>query len=352
MKREFLMALGVMLIICSTFMSAVSAEEFPILDRQVEIRQAHLAWISAVQETSMEAIIAYIDEISNGTGTSELTLLRDDFKDQTDEIETLTTHIALNEALRQLQQITADFRVEGRKQMSAYNGKYAELAIALKDALAENKETLDNLEDTYWETRKTNALEIFDLRVENAQTILDTLENLGYSTSEAQAKLDEITVKKSDLETALENRDNLEIYLVNVEILELSEELAEIVRDLQIEIPEDILITYWLDVGTRVVERIETIISEIENLGIDITELQAIHERAETDLEEAQDAFDARDLDGAIAALEDLKTDLIELREAYDALVVGGSLPADVAAEIETTSATLSETLEEMEMSL
>jgi len=352
MKREILIALGVALILCSAFMSAVSAEEFPILDKQVEIRQAHLAWISAVQETSMEAIIAYIDEISNGTGTSELTSLRDDFKDQTDKIETLTTHVALNDALRQLQQITADFRVEGRKQMSAYNCKYAELANELKAALAENKETLDNLEDTYWEMRKTNALEIFDLRVENAQTILDTLENLGYSTSEAQAKLDEITDKKSDLETALENRDNLEIYLVNVDILELSEELAEIVRDLQIEIPKDIRVTYWLDVGARVVERTGNIITELETLGMDVIELQEIHEQAETDLEAAQDAFDAGDLDGAIAALEDLKTDLIELREAYDALVVGGILPEDVAAEIEATSATLSGTVEKMEKSL
>ena len=147
MKRSVL-TLVVIMALVSTCVSVVSAEDFPILDKQVEIRQAHLRWITTIQETSMEAVIEYIDEISNGIeGASELESLLDEFQAQTETIGSLTTHVALNNALRQLQQITQDFRAETRKQMNEHKGSYLELASRVKIALEENENELDNLKD-------------------------------------------------------------------------------------------------------------------------------------------------------------------------------------------------------------
>jgi uncharacterized protein YpuA (DUF1002 family) len=349
MMRKGLVTLILILAIGSTCVSVASADEFPILDKQVDIRQAHLRWTSTIQETSMEAVIAYIDEISNGTeGASELESLRDEFHAQTETIGSLTTHVALNNALRQLRQITTDFRVETRKQMNEHNGRYLELANRVKTALEENKNELDNLKDTYWEERKDNALAIFDTRVERAQNVLNTLRDKGYDTSEAQGKLDEITAKRSELEDTFDAKDNLAIAQVHRDIFELSKELARIVRDLQVEIPREVRVRHWIHVGERVVDRTATIISELDRLGIDVTELREIHAQAETDLEKAKEAFDASDLEGAIDALKDLKTDLIELRDAYEELVFGGALSEDLKATVESTSAVLGDTIEEM----
>lgn len=348
--KKGLTTLVLILALVSTCVSVVSAEEFPILDKQVEIRQAHLRWTTAIQETSMEVVIAYIDEISNGTeGSTELESLLEEFQAQTETIETLTTHVALNNALRQLRQITTDFRVETRKQMNEHNGRYLELANRIKTALGENKDELDNLEDTYWEKRKDNALEIFDIRVERAQNVLDTLQAKDYDTREAQAKLDEIKAKRSELVDAFDKKDNLAIAQVHRDIFELSKELARIVRDLQVEIPREVRVRHWINVGERIVDRTATIISELDRLGIDVTELREIHAQAEADLEKAKEAFDAGDLEGAIDALKDLKTDLIELREAYEELVFGGELSGDIKATVASTSAVLSDTIEEME---
>jgi len=350
--KKILITLVFILAIFSTGVSVAFAADFPVLEKQVETRQTHLEWITAIQETSMEAVIGYVGGISNDTGTSELTSLRNDFNDQTEKIETLTTHVALNNAHRQLRQITTDFRIETRKQMSEHNGKYLALLSSIKTALDENKEKLDNLKSTYWETRKDNALEIFDIRTGRAQNILDTLKENGYDTVEAQAKLNKIEGKRSELEGALNDRDNIKILQVHLEILDLSKELRKIVRDLQVEIPQEMRVKFWINVGDRVVERTDTIISELETLGIDVTGLRGIHSKAETDLKKAQDEFNVGNLEEAIDALKDLKTDFIELRKAYEELVFGGVLSGDMKVKVESTSAVLSDTIKDMEESI
>ena len=349
MNKKILMPLICLLIV---FSSGVFAEDFPILDKQVEIRQDHIQWITSIQEVSMEAVIDYIDEISNGTGTSELSSLLSDFQDQTALIGTLTTHIALNNALKQLKDITTDFRTETIIQMNDFNGVRLTLSSRIKTAVEANQDELDALKDTYWETRKTNRLAIFDIRVERAQNITDKLTGLEYNTTETQEKLDEIKDKRTDLENALDERDNGKIHQVSLEILDLSKELRTIVRNLQIQIPQETRVQYWIRVGERVVERTETIISELETLGLDVSELKEIHLKAEADLKEAQDAFDAGNIEGAIDALHDLKADLIDLRDAYDELISGGELSGDVETKVELTSDALSTTITEMEDSI
>jgi len=349
MKKKIPIFLVLMLAVYS--LSAV-AYEYPVLDKQVEIRQAHLKWVTTVLEVSMEATIEYIDEISDGAGTSDLTSLLGDFREQTGEIETLTTHVALNNAIRQLGEITGDFRTETRQQLIEYKGNGLQLLAKIQEALDENEDELDELEDEYWETAKENTLEIFDIYVDFAQDVLDKLQEHGYDITEAQEKLDEIKYKKDDLEDALESRDYDEIKEVISEIKELSEELGDIVRDLQVEVPPKKIIEYWINVCSRAVYRTDTIIDELETLGFDVTELREIHGKAEAHLEEAEDEFNAGDLDGALEALKDVKQDFIELREAYDDLIFGGELPADMEAKVESVSNALDDIVDEMDESL
>ncbi len=327
-------------------------EEYPILDKQVEIRQAHIAWKAKIQEIGMDASINYIDGFSNGTGTSDLSSILDDFIDQTDLISTLTTHIALNNAIRQLIQITTDFRLELRDLIKEYSGKGIELLNRIKAAIDENESVIQSLENTYWQVRKTNALDIFDTRIDNAQNILDILHDRGYNIIQAQDKLDEIESKRDDLENAHDQKDNILIRTVNAEIFQLSKELREIVRDLQITIPRERRVQFWIRVGERAVDRTGTIISELKRLGIDITGLETIHSQAEADLALAKERFNEGDIDGAIDALHDLKTDFIELRDAYDELIFGGALSSDMKTTVEYVSEALIDTIEAIEADL
>ena len=323
---------------------------FPILDRQVEIRQAHLEWLVAVQETSMNAIIEYIGEI-NGE-TSKLSSLLSSSQTQTEKIKTLTTHIALNNAIRQLKQITVDFKTETKKQMDEKNGKVLQLLSRIKTALDENKIELGELKDAYWKVRKDNVLEIFDTRVNRAKDILDKLDKYGYDISEAQKKLGEIENKRSDLEEALGKKDNNAIHQTRIEILNLSKELVQIVRDLQVKIPQKAKIRYRVGLGERVVERTEIIISELETLGIDVAELKEIHKKAEADSKEARDKFTAGDLEGAVESLKKLKADFIELKEVYKELIFGEELSEETETMLESTMNSIDSAVKEMDSTL
>lgn len=323
---------------------------FPILDRQVEIRQARLEWLSEIQEISMGAMIGYIGEINGDTAS--LSLLLSDSEKQTAKIKTLTTHIALNNAIRQLKQITVDFKKETKKQMKENNGKTVLLLKGVKAALDENEAELEKLKDAYWELRKENVLKVFDIRINHAKDILDKLEKHGYDITEAQKKLAEIENKRSGLEDALEKRDNTAINQARNEIFKLSKELAQIVKDLQVKILQKVKVGYWVNLGDRVVERTEIIISELKTLGIDVAELEEIYKRAEIDLKEARDKFTAGDFEGAIESLKKLKADFIELREAYKELVSGGELAEDTETILESAVSSMDGVVGDMDSNL
>ena len=341
MKKVF--AITMLLLMLSPI---ATSTEFPILDKQVEIRQSHLAWITAEQEIRMYAAIVYIHNISAGQGTAELDSLLAELQEQKGKIQTLTTHVALNTALRQLQQITSDFREELRTQMNAYQGKTLFLLNQILTGLENNATMLSSLEDTYWTMRQTNELWIFDTRIEDAQTILITLTNRGYNTTESQEKLDEIQDERSELEASYEARNQNQIHSVNMEILKHSNELREIVRNLQIQIPQEKIVQYWIRVGERAVNRIATIISELETLGINVTSFQQIHSQAEVDLTKAKDAFNANDTQGAIDALHDLKADFIDLKDAFYNLVINGEVTGDAKTLCEQTQTALNDTID------
>jgi len=330
----------------------VASSEFPILDKQVQIRQAHLAWITATQEIRMQAAIEYVSNISAGQGTAELDILLADLQEQQGKIQTLTTHVALNTALRQLQQITVDFREELRTQMVAYQGKTLVLLNKIQTAIENNETMLSALEDTYWTIRQTNELWIFDTRITNAQTILNTLTSRGYNTTEAQTKLDEIQDQRSELEAAYQARNQNQIHSVNMQIITLSNELREIVRNLQIQIPQEKKVQYWIHVGERAVNRTATITSELETLGINVTSLQQIHTQAEADLAKATDAFDVNDTQGAIDALHDLKGDFIALRDAYHELILNAMITGGEKTKVEQTNTALDDTINGIDKSI
>ena len=349
---------AVMLILAVLFINAfsvsVSAEDgdFPVLEKHVEIRQAHLRWTMAIVEISMGATIEYINEISEGSGTSGLSMILDDFRNQNEKTETLTTHVALNNANRQLREIIQDFRLETGKQMKEYGGKGLQLISRVRGAIDENEDDLNSMKETYWEIREKNSLEIFDIWVNRAQCVLDLLNNRGYDTFEAQDKLDELSDMRGDLKNAFDDRDNSEIHQLHLEIRDLSKELTGIVRDLQIKIPQETIVKHWINVGDRAVERTATIISELELLGVDVMELKAIQSKTETDVKRARDEFDAGNIKGATDALKDLKTDLIELRDAYDELLFEGMLPEEAESAVEKMSDMLDNTASNMEKSI
>lgn len=341
------------ILLCATLTTiVVGEEEYPILDKQVEIRQAHLSWKLTVHEIRMNGCIDYINDISNGTGSTQLSSILQNYQNEKDLISTLTTHVGLNNAIRQIISITTSFRLELKEQMLSFSGKLLPLLSAIDNAVNGNQSTIDSLEDQYWSTKKTNELEIFDIRINNAQTILDKLVEHGYDITDAQAKLDEINSKRAELEAALDQKDHSQIRSVHLELYSLSLELRGIVRDLQIDIPLSLRARFWIRVGERVVDRSSIIITELDKLEIDTIQLKQIHSYAQTNLSLAQEKYESGDINGSVDALHDLKANLIDLKDAYIELIFGGELSGTIETAVELTSDALESTIEEMDKTI
>jgi len=351
MKKPMILMTLVLVASCLV-QGVVTADEYPVLDNQVKNRQAHLGWILKLQEITMEAVVDYIDEISEGEGISELKQLLAEFIEERKEIESFTTHVGLNNYLRGLKDITVNFRIETRSQMKEYDGKVVALLIRIGEKIEENQDQLDALKDHYWETRKENMLENFDIRVERALNVIYTLEERGYDVSDAKIKLDEIKALRSELEAALNNRNNLEILDVSLDALELSKELVEIIRNLQVEIPPIRILHHWVNIGGRVIERTSVIIDELKSLGLETENLEKIHNEAESHQAEAETKLNEADYDGTVKALRNLKDSLIELRNAYVDLVFPEGFPHELEDAMDTMGEKLGKIAVNMEESL
>jgi len=332
------------------------ASDYPVLDNQVETRRAQLEWLLGVQEFSMEAVVEYISEVSEGNGTTTMSSILADLSGRIDGISSYTTHVGLNNFLRDLKDVSKDFRDESKDMMTTYEGKYLTLIARIASKLEDSQAALDLLKDNYWTVRSGNVLENFDIRVERAQGILDLLEARGYNITEADSKLAEISALRDDLEAALATEDNLEILEVGLETLELSGELVLIVKDLQVTVPPKRVVGHWVNVGNRVVERIGPIISELKTLGLDVSTLETIHGEAVTHAALAEEKHGEGDLIGAVDALIDLQSDIEDLIDAYTGLVFPDGVPAEVetamsnlAAKLQEIATKLSDALDELQ---
>ena len=140
--------------------------------------------------------------------------------------------------------------------------------------------------------------------------------------------------------------------LLELVLPELSKELRQIVRDLQIDIPLSLRARFWIRVGERVFDRTSTIISELERLGIETTQLEQIHSKAQTNLSLAKTKYESGDINGSIDALHDLKSNFIELKDVYLELIFGGELTETLETAVELTSDALEKTIDEMDKTI
>jgi hypothetical protein len=352
MKTLPLMITGLLVLLCAVAASPVSAQdtgEFPVLDKQVEIRQAHLAYLAELHTTRMDGAIGYLEDI--GADTAGLEEIAAQFAAQAAEIQDLDTHIGLNNAVRQCQETAAHFREECRIQLQTAGGDAAALRAAVEEAVANNGE-IEALKNRYWEIRTDHELAIFDLRVSHASEILERLAAHGYDTTEAGATLAVIEDLRVPLKEALLAQDIEEVREIQQEIRTLSEELRDIVRNLSVEVPNRAKIQLAIHLADRAIERSGMIIDDLARLGFDVATLERWTDAAAEDLADAESAFEAGDMEGARDALEEVRDDFAALRDAYHDLVNGEDLSRGTEATVEglvTQLDTAIDTLDDLE---
>ena len=313
-------------------------------DNQLSSQIAHITWKSAIQETEMITSIAYISTL-NGTSTTTLSSQLSEFQAKESQIASLTTDIGLNNLNRDIEQINTQFRQELRSQLKAGRGKNAELK-SLVDAAVQGDASLASMESSYWTTRTSEELANFDLRVQRSQTVIDSLKVKGYDNTTAQAKLAEIIAKRSSLESALASHDKKQIEPVQQQIGSLWEQLATIVKDLQVKVPpQDKQILSRINEGNRAVARADMVNADLKALSIDTTLAEQYTATAKVNLAAAQASLTTGNLDLAQASIDAAKLDLKNLSQAYKDISHRYKVPATAASEATATAGALDSTV-------
>jgi hypothetical protein len=319
---------------------------YPKLDNSVASQKAHIAWKAAERETVMSASIAYIGTL-NSTNTAALDSLLAQYRGQEAQAATLSTHTGLDNLLREMNQVNLEFRQELRNQMTAGRGRPAELKAQV-DAAVKGNPALASLESAYWSTRTTGELANFDIRVQRAGTVLSNLSVKGYDTTQAQAKLTEITALRSTLEPALNSHDRTQIQAVQEHIRTLFSDLGQIVKDLQVQVPQDRRIQFPINEGNRAVARAEMINADLRFLDIDTSMAEQYTGAAKADLAAAQAALDADNFNGAKTSLNAARQDLKSLAQAYRDIAARYKSDATTASTLTATAAALDNTAASM----
>ena len=277
-------------------------------DGQLSSQTAHITWKSAVRETQMSTSIAYISTL-NGTSTATLGSILSEFQAKKSQIASLTTVIGLSNLNRDMEQINTRFREELRIQMKTGHGKTAELK-SLIDAAVQGDVSLTSLESSYWSTRTSEELANFDLHVQRSQIVIDSLHARGYDTAMAQARLTEITDKRASLESALASHDKTQIDTVQQQLTPLWQQLATIVKDLQVQDPvQEKQILTRINEGNRAVERADMVNADLKALSIDTTLAEQYTAAAKVNLAAAQASLTGGNLEEAQVSIDAVKQD-------------------------------------------
>ena len=205
------------------------------------------------------------------------------------------------------------------------------------------------MESSYWTTRTSEELANFDLRVQRSQTAIDSLKVKGYDNTTAQAKLGEIIAKRSSLESALASHDKNQIVPVQQQIGTLWEQLATIVKGLQVKVPsQDKQILSRINEGTRAVARADMVNADLKALSIDTTLPEQYTAAAKVNLAAAQTSLTAGNLEQAQASIDAVKLDLKNLSQAYKDISHRYQVPADAASEATAIAGAIDSTVTSM----
>ncbi len=149
----------------------------------------------------MDALIGYVESI--GGSTTKLTELKDTFVSQQDSLKAAAEkadYTGGRAIVGQMKQTVASFKTEV-KTLVGNNTQAAKDAV--NSALTANEDYLDSLVTEAREAKRDRNLEAFDFANAKIQARLDKAKSNGADVSALQAKLDEITAKRSALLEAM-----------------------------------------------------------------------------------------------------------------------------------------------------
>jgi hypothetical protein len=307
---------------------------------EIGIRQAHLSWMALINDVQMNAAINYVNTVY-ATNTANLTSLLSTYRTTEAQIPHAATLSALNNVTADLRTITEEFRNEMNNQMAIGEGWNTGKLNSQLSAATNNNPYIQAKNDTYWNTLSEGQLGDFDADVQNAQTVIDTLDQDGYNTTDPQWTLHMIVAKRPDLKAALDLRDEYGIRSTLNDIFQLSQQLAQQVTDIQGQVPKNTKIQFLADQAGRAALRGDAINNDLKALLLDVGPEETTVSQMKTDIAGTRSMIESGNIDQASTSLILLKQDLTDLSQEYQNIADSANLPPDLAETMRSLAITL-----------
>jgi hypothetical protein len=187
---------------CNTYITDNSPNLTPDLVPALKI---HAAFLGQSQEARMDGVIAYIGNISSGTGTSTLQDIENDYLAVASSIPLMTTDDEISSARNEMREQTQLFSDETNARLGLYNGSTIEMRASIDSYELAADASFRNINASLWLARDSARLVQFDAESEQRAQFLTSLDRQGVNTSAALNISDQIDAQRSAVQEALSN---------------------------------------------------------------------------------------------------------------------------------------------------
>lgn len=176
----------------------------------------HVAYIGKMQQSRMDGVIQYIDRISEGTGSSHLQQIQEDYLVAAFSIPVMRTVDEINIARDEMRKQSILFADETNARIVMFNGTTDEMRANANSNMQVIERTFNSIMYSSWLASETTRLTVFNQSSERRNAILTSLSAEGFDISEARNLSDQIDSQHSELENALlQNRDEALLSITN-----------------------------------------------------------------------------------------------------------------------------------------
>ncbi|MDO9549388.1 MAG: hypothetical protein Q7J03_00285 [Methanoregula sp.] len=197
----------------------------------ISVLKTHTAYVGVMQQARMDGVIAYIDQISDGTGTTNLRWIQDDYLSAASSISLMYTSDEITAAREEMRAQSIRFSDETKAKIAAFNGNDADLRASANATENEAEINFVRMPDSVWLRKGGARLAAFNASAEKRAVLLHTLARNGVDIDEASKLSDEIEAKRAELQVVVVKNKEGTVLSLNSGIAKLNSQFRSIVDE-------------------------------------------------------------------------------------------------------------------------
>jgi hypothetical protein len=216
--------------------NTIPVDTTPLAENNPELIAAlklHAACLGQSQEARMDGVIAYIDNISQGTGSANLEQIRDDYLVIAATIPLMTTNDEITKARDDMRKQTELFSDETNAQFVLFNGSTDDMRASINASMDAADASFKDFNNSLWLAKDSASLTLFNAESQQRALLLLNLDRQGIDTNLARNISDQIDAQRSNIQGALSDNSADALLTVNTGIKTLNRQFRKTVGDSQ-----------------------------------------------------------------------------------------------------------------------